>query len=248
MAADLASRGFTGIVSSMELEKFSDFVDDLGSSYLLLRGITWKRYSSCAWAHPALLAIAALVNRHGFSHRDVAHIIIETYPDAVSLGTRLPVTTEEAQFNLAWPVAALLVDGEVGPRQILEERLASPTISALCQLVEVRVSEELSRLYYLSEANDPQGKDAAIVSVKLRDGRVLSSGLVEHVLYPERPWGRDEMEAKFDGLTSAHVRPEAAGRVRALVAKVDQAEDVALSMDEITAALLPIQQSRRGKS
>ena len=166
----------------------------------------------------------------------------------MSLGTRLPSTTEEAQFNLAWPVAAFLVDGEVGPTQILEERLASPTIRSLSQRIEVRVSEELSRLYYLSEANDPMGKDAAIVSVTLSDGRVLSSGLVENVLYPEQPWGTDEIEAKFVWLTAPHMQREASNRVAALIANVDGAKDVGLLMDEITAALTPLQQSRRGKS
>jgi len=247
MAADLARRGFTGIISSLELEQFDEFVEDLGDTYLLPHGITWKRYSSCAWTHPALLATEALVARHGFAHDDVERILIETYPDAVRLGTRLPTTTEEAQFNLAWPVAALLVDGEVGPQQILEERLSSPVIRALCRRVEARVSEELSRLYYLSEANDALGKDAAIVSVTLRDGRVLSSGLVEHVLYPKRPWGSDEIEAKFERLVSPHLDQGALAGVVECVQGVERLENVGSLMDTLTTVLVPVEHMRRVK-
>jgi len=248
LAADLAARGFTGIVPSLELEEFADFVADFGSFYLLPRGITWKRYSSCAWTHPALLAIDGLVARHGFAAGDVAHVLIETYPDAVRLGTRPPATTEEAQFNLAWPVAAFLVDGEVGPRQVLEERLAAPAIREMAGRIEVRVSEELSRLYYLSEANDSAGKDAASVTVTLRDGRVVSSGTVEHVLYPDPPWDAAEMTAKFTWLTTPHLRPAARDRITDLVGAIDEVADVREFTEELCAALLPVQSPRKGKA
>jgi len=248
LAADLAARGFTGIVPSLELDEFADFVADLGSFYLLPRGITWKRYSSCAWTHPALLAVEALVTRYHFAAADVAHVLIETYPDAVRLGTRLPLTTEEAQFNLAWPVAALLVDGEVGPHQVLEERLDEPSIREMAGRIEVRVSDELSRLYYLSEANDPAGKDAAGVTVTLRDGRVVSSGPVEHVLYPEPSWDAAEMRAKFVWLTQPHLRPAARDRITDLVETVDEVADVREFTEELCAALLPVQSSRKGKA
>ena len=143
MAADLAARGFTGVASSLELDAFHDFVADLGESYLLPVGITWKRFCSCAWTHPALLALEGLIACEGIGPASVEHILVETYPDAVRLGTRLPTTTEEAQFNMAWPLAVFLVDGEVGPRQVLEPRLASAKVRALCERVEVRVSDEL---------------------------------------------------------------------------------------------------------
>jgi len=79
----------------------------------------------------------------------------------------LPSTTEEAQFNLAWPVAAMLVDGEIGPHQTGEHRLKDPVIRNLARRVEVVESEELNKLCRLHAAGDPRGRFASIVTIKL---------------------------------------------------------------------------------
>lgn len=239
LAAELASRGFTGITASLDLDQFRDFADDLGTGYLLPRGISWKRFSSCAWTHPALIAVESLLAGRAITPDKIAKIRIEAYPDAARLGTRLPATTEEAQFNLAWPVAALLVDERLGPAQVLGGRLGDATIRALAERVEVRVSDELTRLYYLSEVNDPEGKDAAIVTITLRDGTVLSSGLTENVLYPEPGWGAAEISEKFEWLAAGQVKPAAISDLASRLLDVATVPDVGVLMSDFTSFLLP---------
>jgi 2-methylcitrate dehydratase PrpD len=239
LAAELASRGFTGIAASLDLAEFAEFAGDLGTGYLLPRGITWKRFSSCAWTHPALLAVESLLARHKIRPDMINNVQIETYPDAVRLGTRVPATTEEAQFNPAWPVAALLVDGQLGPAQVLGARLGSEAITALARRVEVRVSSELTRLYYLSEVNDPDGKDAAIVTVTLRDGSILSSGLTENVLYPEPGWGEAEIGEKFKWLAAGHVKTAAIDDLLSRLLDVATVPDVSALMSDLTSFLRP---------
>ncbi|MFG1944118.1 MmgE/PrpD family protein [Nonomuraea sp. NPDC048826] len=240
LSADLARRGFTGIEPSLDLDRFRPYTEDLGGDYYLPRGITWKRYSSCAWTHPALLAIEKLRTRHPLPPEAVDRVVVETYPDAARLGTRLPETTEEAQFNLAWPVAAMLVDGLVGPEQVADSRLGAPEIVDMCRRIEVRVTDELTRLYYLSEINDPEGSDSAAVTVTLTDGTVLTSGRVDHVLYPEPGWTRDEMHDKFSWLASGHLDPGSVPRLLAALAEVELADDSSVLVRNLAASLLPV--------
>lgn len=239
LAADLALRGFTGIPSSLDLPRFRSFVEDLGSRYLLPHGITWKRFACCAWAHPALLAVEELLARHEITPSMVGTILVETYPDAARLGTGVPATTEEAQFSLAWPIAALILDRQVGPDQVLDRALSSAAHADLCSRVEARISAELTRLYDLSERNDPAGKDAAVVTITLTDGRVISSGLVEHVLYPEPGWGEEEMARKFASLAAGHLAPAAIGEFTAELLELERVRDVAALMARLAAALRP---------
>lgn len=239
LAADLALRGFTGIPSSLDLPQFRSFVEDLGRRYLLPRGITWKRFACCAWAHPALLAVERLLARHEIAPGMVRKILVETYPDAVRLGTSVPATTEEAQFSLAWPITALILDGQVGPDQVLGPALSSAAHADLCCRVETRVSAELTRLYDLSERNDPAGKDAAVVTITLTDGRVISSGMVEHVLYPQPGWGEEEMARKFAWLAAGHLAPAAIGEFTAELLELERVRDVADLMAQLSAALQP---------
>ncbi|MDV3129484.1 MmgE/PrpD family protein [Mycobacterium sp. 21AC1] len=240
LAAELARRGFTGIEPSLDLEEFRSYTDDLGSDYYLPRGITWKRFSSCAWTHPALLAIEKLRAAHPLSPEAIARVVVEAYPDAARLGTRLPETTEEAQFNLAWPVAALLVDGRVGPVQMADSRLGSSEIAAMCGRIEVVVSDELTRRYYLSEINDPDGSDSASVTITLTDGTVLSSGRIDHVLYPDPGWTRNEMGDKFSWLAAGQLESAATPRLLAALAEIESADDSSVFMRDLAASLLPV--------
>ena len=124
-AAELASFGFTGIPTLFSFEKYREWVADIGQNYLMVDGVAWKAkgYACCGWAHAAVEGSRKLVDEHNVDPRQIDRVVVETFHESAALGTRLPTTTEEAQFNLAWPVAAMLVDGEIGPEQTLERRL-----------------------------------------------------------------------------------------------------------------------------
>jgi len=201
-AAEMAARGFTGVPSILSFEKYQDWVADIGQHYIMVDGVIWKKYACCAWAHPTLDATAMLVRKQGIKVEDIAHIRVEGFHEAVQLGTETPITTEEAQFNLAWPLAALLVDGEVGPDQMLEHRFDAPEIRAVAGKIELLESEEFTRLYRLAVQGDPRGKYASAVTIILKDGRQFGSGMVEgNIKYPQPGWDEQRVEEKFRWLT-----------------------------------------------
>jgi len=223
-AADLASRGFTSVSSIMQDDVYAPWLADIGQDYLLPRGITWKEYSCCAWAHPALLATSEILAEHEFVADDVERVVVTTFEEARSLGGRVPRSSEEAQFSVAWPVAALITDGEVGPEQVIG-RIHDAAVRDLAARVEVVESPELTRLYQLAEAGDPEGKSAAVVSIDLTDGRRLVSQLTDHVLYPEAPWGWDEVERKFRWVTRGALAPGDAERIVSFVRELPNEVD-----------------------
>ena len=225
MSAKLAANGYTGITGILALDKYRDWVGDIGSHYILPYGVTWKEYSCCSWAHPAILAVRSLIDASPISVREIDCIEVETYEEAMHLGVDLPETTEEAQFNLAWPIAAFLIDGEVGPRQVLERYLDNPQVRLLASKVTLSVSPELSRLHALSEIGDPAGMDAARVTIELRGGHRVQSDIVEHPIFKER-WDRSRMERKFRWLMGDSVPPEYTDRLIQTLWLFDQVEDV----------------------
>ena len=148
-------------------------MEDIGEEYILPYGISWKDFCCCAWAHPALYGVKKIQAQSKFSSDEVSRIVVEVYEEASHLGVNLPETTEQAQFNLAWPLAVLMIEGEVGIKQILESRLSDERVRNLAAKVELRISEELTRLYENSERGDPEGTEAARVTIELADGRRL---------------------------------------------------------------------------
>lgn len=209
LSADLAARGFTGIPSILSLEKYRDWVSDIGKRYAMVDGVAWKEHAGCAWGHAALNGARALVKQHSIPSDEIVHIRVEAFHEAVRLGVDLPSTTEEAQFSLAWPLAALLIHGEVGPLQMLEPGLSDQRVRDLAARVELVESEELDELSRNYARGDPQGKLASAVTISLRDGSLLESGIVESgISYPQPGWDEDRLEAKVRRL-AGHVLDEA---------------------------------------
>ena len=200
MSAEMAARGFTGIPSLLGMEKYRDWTMDIGENFLMVDGVKWKmkNYACCGWAHAGVEGALELVRRHAIALDDIDRIVVETFHESVRLGTKLPTTTEEAQFNLAWPVAAMLVDGEIGPNQTLEHRLDDPIIRALAQRVDVVESENLNELCQLYREGDPRCCFGSIVNIILKDGRKFTSGIKDGGMNTAAPdWTHETMAEKF---------------------------------------------------
>jgi len=227
LSAQLAERGFTGIPSLFDFQSHQDWVADIGDHYIMTDGLAWKRYACCAWVHAIIMAADQLMTAYDFTAGEIDHVVVETFHEALCLGTDLPTTTEEAQFNLAWPVAAFIVDGEVGPDQILTPVLARKEIRDLAQRISVVETEEMTRLYRLACQGNPEGKYVSRVTIRLRDGRALESDAVEgEINYPQRTWDLDSLEDKFRWLTVRVLEPDHTDRVLETIHAAEHLSDV----------------------
>jgi 2-methylcitrate dehydratase PrpD len=228
-SAQLAAHGFTGIPSILSFDQYRDWVTDIGQNYIMVDGVAWKAqgYACCGWAHAAVEGAKRLAGEHHLEASNIARIRIETFHESARLGTQLPTTTEEAQFNLAWPVAAMLVDGEIGLQQILEHRLKDARIRDLAQRIEVQESEELNELCRLYEKGDPRGRFSSKVTISLKDGQEFNSGLVEGGLsFPQPGWNEQVMEDKFRWLAGNVLERGRVDQLLHMLWRFDQVPDV----------------------
>jgi 2-methylcitrate dehydratase PrpD len=244
IAADLAARGFTGIPGMLSDPAYQDWVADIGREYQMVDGVSWKPagYACCGWAHAGVDGARQLVLDHRIHLEDIACIRVEGSSGTARLGTGLPSTTEEAQFNQAWPLAAMLLDGEIGPDQILESRLSDHRIRALSEKVEVIESEEIENLYRLFESGDSEGRFASRVTIKLQDGQSFQTGLVEGGLkFPPADWDKERMVEKFKWLVRPVLKPDVLDAVIRLLWNFDELLDT----HNLTDLLVEIPESRR---
>jgi 2-methylcitrate dehydratase PrpD len=178
VSAELAANGFTGIPSILGFDKYHDWVATVGSEYIMVEGVSYKQWSSCAWGHPAMSATLKLVEENGLRPEEIAYVKVHTFHEAWRLSQHLPASTEEAQFSIKWPLATLLLDGEVGPDQVLERRFNDETVIALVNKIEIIQDPEVERMYRLfctSVDDHPDARFTSRVEIGLTDGRVLFS-------------------------------------------------------------------------
>jgi 2-methylcitrate dehydratase PrpD len=200
VSAELAERGFTGIPSILGFSDYHDWVADLGGNYIMADGVTFKRWSCCAWGHPACLAAMTLMDDYDVQIADIAQVKVHVFHEGWRLSRRIPQSTEEAQFSIKWPLATLLLDGAIGPQQVLEQRLDDETVKRLVEKIEIVQDPEIDRMYQLNwrGVDSPDARFASRVEITLASGRVLDSGIVDRASIQ---WDSLFLEEKFRWVT-----------------------------------------------
>ena len=189
MSALMAQDGFTGVRPLFDDAPDAALVKNLGNNWEILN-LYFKPYAACRWGQPAVAGALKIIRQHQLPPDKIQHIRVRTFEAATRLPNGHPRDTEEAQYNLAFPVAAALLDGEVGPNQVLPPRVYAPELLALMDRVSTEVAPEF-------EAEFPAKAPAEVV-VETTAGQTYKSGRIEALWEPPDTLPTDgELEAKF---------------------------------------------------
>ncbi len=189
MSALMARDGFTGIRPLFDDAPDAEVMQSLGKKWEILN-LYFKPYAACRWGQPAVAGALKIVRENQLAPHQIQRIRVRTFEAATRLPNDPPCDTEEAQYSLAFPVAAALLDGEVGPVQVLPPRLHAPELLSLLDKVTTEVAPEF-------EAEFPAKAPAEVV-VETTDGQTFPSGRIEALWEPPDTLPRDgDLEDKF---------------------------------------------------
>lgn len=226
-AAYLARGGFTGAPAiTVDAPEVADLWGDLGTRWRITEQY-FKPQPVCRWAQPAIRAAADLIAAHRVLPAEIAAITIETFAAAVRLGLGRPATTEQAQYALGYPIAALLQHGRLGPAEVAEGALDHEGIALLLSRMQAVVHPEF-------EAAFP-ARRIARVRLTLADGRQLVSAPTEAHGDAHDPMSQAELEAKF-AINAGVLPPERRARIIGEVGRVGtEAGPGAVALLDLTA-------------
>ena len=191
--------GTTGKTHLLELEEYSGHLQSLGEEHEIMN-LYFKPYTCCRWAHQAIHAGLGLMRENGITPDDMASVTVHTFNSAARLSKIIPCNTDEAQYNIAYPVASALVNGDLGYLQIRDEALG-----------DLRVIEFMKKLDFVVDPDIESqfpGKRLARVEIKLNDGRTFTS---ETIAAPGEAGDGVDLEwisHKFNRLTKPLLAPE----------------------------------------
>ena len=189
MSALMARDGFTGIRPLFDDAPDAAVMQSLGKKWEILN-LYFKPYAACRWGQPAVAGALKIVRENQLTPHQIQRIRVRTFEAATRLPNDPPRDTEEAQYSLAYPVAAALLDGEVGPAQVLPPRLHAPELLSLLAKVTTEVAPEF-------EAEFPAKAPAEVV-VETTDGQTFPSGRIEALWEPPDTLPSDgDLEDKF---------------------------------------------------
>jgi 2-methylcitrate dehydratase PrpD len=201
----MAEEGFTGILPLFDDTPEPSWIDGLGTEYEMMN-LYFKPYAACRWGQPAIAGALHLIKEHDILLDEIERVTVRTFAAATRLTHDPPRTTEQAQYHLAFPVAAALIDGEVGPRQVLPPRIHDPQILDLAGKVDTAIDEAFEKLF--------PAKACAEVVVHTRSGSSYTSGAVEAIWEPPDHLPSDsDLEKKFRWLVAPVLGEDRANRL-----------------------------------
>jgi 2-methylcitrate dehydratase PrpD len=233
LAADLARAGLTasaqaldgpqGFLHAMDSEAaaLGDALADLGRRWEIIdTGVTVKLYPSCAGTHPTLDAVLDLRRDHNLLADDIAAIDVgvDRVVPTILLYDR-PATGLEGKFSMPFCVAAAIVYGRVDIGTFMPDRLSDPAIISFMPRISMRVDPSL-------DDGAAPALTRARVTIRMRDGRVLSADADGARGYPARPASDAELDAKFLGCARGAISSASADRALAMLRSFEQLGDV----------------------
>jgi len=224
VASAAAIDGPQGLLAAMDSERPSldDAMADLGARWEIVdTGVTVKLYPSCAGTHPTLDALLGLRRRHGISADNVEAIEIGVDPivPTILIHDR-PSTGLEAKFSMPFCAAAAIVHGEVGIETFTPRYLRDADVLAVQARVRMRIDPSL-------DASAPPLTQAR-VSVRLRDGRLLTAFANGARGYPEQPATDAELDSKFLSCAGAALAADNAHEALLALRDIEHASDIRL--------------------
>jgi 2-methylcitrate dehydratase PrpD len=210
VAARLAAEGMTSSPDALEHPQgFLNAVSPAGDYdsaprradapwQIARQGLSIKKYPICFAAHRVVDAALDLAQREDIRPDDVEHITVSLSMLAAKLlRNALPQTALEAKFSIQFAVAASLLAGNVGLRELTDEYVCSDAVQRLMKRVGVVTNET-----YDAEAPVQSVHDE--LEIELASGARLRSEQVHRPRgHPSVPLRAGELWAKFEDCVAA---------------------------------------------
>jgi len=230
-ASGAAIDGAQGYLAAMDgaVVPLDQVTADLGTRWEILdTGITVKLYPSCAGTHPTLDALLDLRRREKFMADEIDAIDVGVDPivPTILIYDR-PSSGLEGKFSMPFCAAAAVVHGRVGIDTFETSVLTDPVVLALQARIAMHVDPSL-------DASAPSLTQAR-VSVRLRDGRVLTASANGARGYAECPASDDELATKFLSCASRVMLETRANAALLSLRAIDTVRDVRAIMSALQA-------------
>ncbi len=225
-AAYLAKEGFTGAPAlTCESDEADPFWRDLGQRWLTLEHTHYKLYPCCRWAHASIDGVKHLMAEHRVHHSEVAAVDIRTFHYATRLAGHEPANLDEFSYSIAFPVAAMIVRGEIGPNELTPETLRDEDI--------LRISRATNLIDDPEMTERSVAKRWAEVAITLKDGSKLQDAPRTPRGDVDQPASDREISDKFHLFADDILGPSRAAQIEDLCGRFDtlNAEEFAGLLD-----------------
>ena len=232
VAAELASRGFTGGDEGLDgrwgfFEVFGTGVDlerlipVLGRPYTIVNpGVSFKPYPCGSLSHPTMDAMLKAVTDHDLKPEQVKAVRVRAGSNILEpLRYKIATNELEAKFCLPFLMASLILRRKAGVREFTDEFVASAPVQQMMPKVTNVFDQKI----------EAQGFDKirSVIEIDLTDGRMLVQPSDDRYRGgPDRPFTREELREKFTDCAQLTLNASRITRAFEQIENVDGLKDV----------------------
>lgn len=219
-AALMAKKGYTGTeeifegkeglmdVYGPEWEK-EKLLGEPGRNFKILE-CSMKAFPTEALSHTHLTATLKVVTRNNISYDRIKEVKITTIARAYDIlfdpHKYRPQSRETADHSLPYCIAAALVDHKITTQSFSDEKLKDSRIWEVIDKIKGEVSDEFEKMF--------PAKQPSRVVIKTKDGKEYSEYLEYSKGDPRQPMTLEELETKFNSLSSGLLTPQQQLRIK----------------------------------
>ncbi|MFQ5499290.1 MAG: MmgE/PrpD family protein [Candidatus Zixiibacteriota bacterium] len=208
LAALMARKGYSGTEAVIEgKEGFKDcfgnswdddkLVGGLGQSYKILE-CSMKAFPTEALTHTHISAVLKVVTENNITSEQIERVTVTTIARACDIlfdqHKYRPASRETADHSLPYCIAVALVDHQITTQSFSDEKLKDKRIWAVIDKIKGVASQEFEEMF--------PAKQPSKVVVRTTDGKEYSEYLEYPKGDPREPMTMDDLEAKFNALSS----------------------------------------------
>jgi len=230
----MAREGITGApAETVEDITVAEYWSDIGTRWEI-DSQYFKPWPVCRWAQPALTAMLELQRENPQLDADsIETVCVETFYESMCLQGHTPSDADEAQYALAFPLAALIVRGKVGPEEVTGAAIFAEDILALSRRIEVVEAADISARF--------PDEILSRLTITLKNGAVLVSPVTAARGDPETALSVEELDQKFD-LFASGLGAERSAEVKTAIKHIAQSRCAITALEPVFPAV-PARQS-----
>ena len=228
-ASLLAQAGFNGPETLFDLSEYNqEPLETLGKEWEIM-GLYFKPYSSCRGTHAPLDGVFELIKQHNLTADNISRITARVGTNfAMSMANYRPANIWEAQFSIPFVIGVAIADGEVGPLQIAENRLADDALLSQVDKVKLVADPEVDSLA------SNKGMRSCKIEVETKDGREFETFVGYPKGAPQNPLSEEELIGKFRKLATRTVGAERTEDLVQCLAKLEDIGNINKLVDKLS--------------
>ena len=200
--------GFTGNKNLLEADEYRHLLSDLGKKYEVL-SLYFKPYPCCRWAHPAIDACITTMKENHITAGDVQSVTIKTFNRATLLSKIEPKSADEAQYNIAYPVATAIVHGDFSIDHVMPEAFEDTAVLDMMKRLSFETDSDLDQKF--------PAQRICRAEIYTKDGRVFISRNFEPSGEAHENIGTRWLSDKFHRIVSCALNEENREQVLSMV-------------------------------